>query len=96
MIIYTERCGVTTKTEFTEYDEIGWSCLDAGTIYRATVTEFSIAEGIIRVYTKIVNADGSDYKPTHYRNPWHGFTPTADEHRTQYNASHIRAGRSRA
>lgn len=95
MTTYTEKRGITTKTEFTELDAIGWSCLDASTIYRATVTEFSIARGIISVRTKVVNADGSDYKPTHYRNHLNGLSPTADEHRTQYNASHIRAGRSR-
>lgn len=71
---YTEKHGVTTKTEYTE---IGWSCLDASTIYRATVTEFSIARGVISVRTKVVNADGSDYKPTHYRNYSNGFTATA-------------------
>jgi len=92
MTTYTEKRGITTKTEL---EEIGWSCSDASTIYRATVTEFSIARGIISVRTKVVNADGSDYKPTHYRNHWNGFSLTADEHRTQYNASHIRAGRSR-
>lgn len=88
MTIYTEKHGVTTKIEFTEFDAIGWSCLDASAIYRATVTEFSIARGLISVRTKVVNADGSDYKPTHYRNHWNGFSLTADEHRTQYNASH--------
>jgi hypothetical protein len=87
MVKYTEKGNITIKTEFTE---IGWSCLDASTIYRATVTEFSIARGIISVYTKVVNADGSDYKPTLYRNHWNGFSPTADEHRTLYSASHIR------
>ncbi len=86
MTTYTEKRGITTKTEYTEFDAIGWSCLDASTIYRATVTEFSIARGIISVRTKAVNADGSDYKPTHYRNHWNGFTATADENRTQYNA----------
>lgn len=89
MTTYTEKRGITTKTEFTEFDAIGWSCLDTSTIYRATVTEFSIARGLISVRTKVVNADGSDYKPTHYRNHRNGFTPTADEHRTQYSASHI-------
>jgi hypothetical protein len=83
MTTYTEKRGITTKTEYTE---IGWSCLDASTIYRATVTEFSIARGIISIRTKVVNADGSDYKPTHYRNHWNGFSPTADEHRTQYSS----------
>ena len=68
MTTYTEKRGITTKTEFTEFDAIGWSCLDASTIYRATVTEFSIAKGVITQYTKVVNADGSDYKPTHYQN----------------------------
>ena len=79
MTTYTEKYDVTIKTEF---EEIGWSLLDTSTIYRATVTEFSIAEGIIRVYTKLVNADGSDYKPTHYRNHWNGFSATADEQKT--------------
>ena len=77
MTTYSEKRGITTKTEF---DEIGWSCLDASTIYRATITEFSIARGIISIRTKIVNADGSDYKPTHYRNHQNGFTLTACEH----------------
>ena len=71
MTTYTENNGITTKTE---YAEIGWSCLDATTVYKATITEFSIAKGIISVRTKIVNADGSDYKPTHYRNHDNGFT----------------------
>ena len=95
MTTYTEKRGITTKTEFTEFDAIGWSCIDASAIYRATVTEFSIARGLISVCTKVVNADGSDYKPTHYRNHWNSFSPTADEHRTLYSASPIRAGRSR-
>ncbi len=77
MTTYTEKNDITTKTEFVE---IGWSCLDASTIYRATITEFSIARGIISVRTKIVNADGSDYKPTHYRNHCNGFTLTTCEH----------------
>ena len=77
MITYTEKHDVTIKTEF---EEIGWSLLDTSTIYRATVTEFSIAEGIIRIYTKVVNADGSDYKPAYYRNHWNGFSATPDEH----------------
>lgn len=87
MITYTEKRGVTTKTEYTECDAIGWSCIDASTIYRATVTEFSIAQGIIRIYTKVVNADGSDYKPTHYRTHCNGFAATTDEHRTLYSAA---------
>lgn len=73
MTTYTEKNDVTIKTEF---EEIGWSLHDASTIYRATVTEFSIAEGIIRVYTKIVNSDGSDYNTAYYRNHWNGFTLT--------------------
>ena len=73
---YTEKRGVTTKIEFTEFDAIGWSGLDASTIYRATVTEFSVARGIISTYTKAVNANGSEYKPTHYRNYCNSFTPT--------------------
>jgi len=81
MTTYTEKHDVTIKTEF---EEIGWSLLDTSTIYRATVTEFSIAEGIIRVYTKVVNADGSDYKLTHYRNHWNGFSATADEQKTLF------------
>lgn len=76
MTIYTEKHGITTKIEYTDADMIGWSCLDTAPIYRATVTEFSIARGIISVCTKIVNADGSDYKPTHYRNICNGFTAT--------------------
>jgi hypothetical protein len=84
MTTYTEKRGITTKTEFTEFDAIGWSCIDGSTIYRATVTEFSIARGLISVRTKVVNADGSDYKPTHYRNHWNGFTPTVDEIRLLY------------
>ena len=72
MTIYTDNNGITTKIEC---EEIGWSCLDATTVYKATITEFSIAKGIISVRTKIVNADGSDYKPTHYRNHCHGLTP---------------------
>ena len=81
MTTYTEKHDVTIKTEF---EEIGWSLLDTSTIYRATVTEFSIAEGIIRIYTKVVNADGSDYKPTHYRNHWNGFSATADKQKTLF------------
>ena len=84
MTTYTEKRGITTKTEF---DEIGWSCLDASTIYLATVTEFDIARGVISVRTKVVNADGSDYKPKYYRNHRNGLSLTADEQRTQYNAS---------
>lgn len=64
MTTYTEKNGITTKTEL---EEIGWSCLDASTIYRATITEFSIAQGVISIRTKIVNKDGSDYKPSYYR-----------------------------
>ena len=75
MTTYTENNGITTKTE---YVEIGWSCLDASTVYKATVTEFSIERGIISVYKKVVNADGSDYKPTHYRNHWNGLTPVKE------------------
>jgi len=76
MTTYTEKRGITTKTELVE---IGWSCLDASTIYRATITAFSIARGIISVRTKIVNADGSDYKPKYYKNHWNSFTLTAKE-----------------
>ena len=83
MTTYTEKENITTKTEF---EEIGWSLLDTSTIYRATVTEFSIAQGIISVRTKLVNADGSDYKPTHYRNRWNGFSATADEQKTLTNS----------
>lgn len=75
MTTYTEKNGITTKTEWTEYDEIGWGFLGSGTIYRATVTEFSIPEGVIRVYTKIVNKDGSDYLPAYYRNFNNGLSP---------------------
>jgi hypothetical protein len=74
MTTYTEKRGITTKTEFTDYDMIGWSLLDASPIYRATVTEFSIARGVIARYTKVVNADGSDYRPVSYRNLNNGFT----------------------
>ena len=83
MTTYTENGNITTKTEF---EEIGWSLLDASTIYRATVTEFSIAEGIIRIYTKVVNSDGSDYKPAYYRNHCNGFSATADEQKTLTNS----------
>jgi hypothetical protein len=96
MTVYTEKHGITTKIEFTEFDAIGWSCLDASTIYLATVTEFSIARGLISVRTKVVNADGSDYKPPYYRNYWNGFTATADARRTKYDAQPTKAGRSRA
>ena len=72
MTIYTDNNGITTKIEC---EEIGWSCLDGSTIYKATITEFSIDNGIIRVSTKIVNADGTDYKPNHYRNPWNEIIP---------------------
>lgn len=72
MTTYTDNNGITTKIEYTE---IGWSLLDATTVYNATITEFSIEKGIISVYKKIVNADGSDYKLTHYRNHWNGLTP---------------------
>ena len=77
MTTYSEKRGITTKTELVE---IGWSCIDASPIYRATITEFSIAQGIINVHTKIINSDGSDYKPTHYRNHWNGFTLTTYNH----------------
>jgi hypothetical protein len=76
MTTYTEQGKVTIKTEYNDTDAIGWSCLDASTIYRATVTEFSIARGIINVYTKPVNADMSDYKPTHYRTYSNGVAPS--------------------
>jgi len=72
MTIYTDNNGITTKIEC---EEIGWSCLDASTIYEATITEFSIERGIISVQTKIVNADGTDYKLNHYRNPWNEIIP---------------------
>ena len=71
MTKYTEKGNITTKTEYTE---IGWSCLDASTVYKATITEFSIERGIISVQTKIVNGDGSDYRPKYYRNHWNGLT----------------------
>lgn len=71
MTTYTDKDGITTKIEC---EEIGWSCLDATTVYKATITEFSIAKGIISVRTKIVNADGSDYRPKYYRNHDNGFT----------------------
>ena len=74
MTTYTKKRGITTMTEFTEFDAIGWSCLDASTIYLATVTDFSIDRGLISVRAKVVNADGSDYKPAYYRNQWNGFT----------------------
>jgi hypothetical protein len=76
MTTYTDKNGITTKMEYSDTDAIGWSCLDTSTIYRATVTEFSIAKGIIKQYAKLVSADGSDYKPTHYRNYTNGFTPS--------------------
>lgn len=76
MTTYTEKNGITIKTEYTEFDAIGWSLLDATPIYRATVTEFSIAKGVIRIYAKLISADGSDYKLTHYRNYSNGFTPS--------------------
>lgn len=63
MTSYTDMNGITTKIEV---EEIGCSCLDGSTIYKATITEFSIENGIISTQTKIVNADGSDYKPTHF------------------------------
>ena len=68
MIMYKEENGITTKIEL---EEIGWSCLDASKIYKAKITDFSIAEGIISTYTRVVNADGSDYKPKYYRTYWH-------------------------
>lgn len=68
MTMYTEENGITSKMEL---EEIGWSCLDASTIYKATITEFSISEGIISIHTKVVNEDGSDYKPKYYRTYWH-------------------------
>lgn len=71
MFTYTEKNGITTKTEL---EEIGWSCLDASTIYKATITEFSIAQGIISKRTKIVNADGSDYTPAYYKNFFNGLS----------------------
>lgn len=83
MTTYTEKNGITTKTEFTEFDEIGWSCL-GGRVYIATVTEFSIARGVISVRIKVVNADGSEYKLPYYRNHWNGFTATAEARRPKY------------
>ena len=74
MINYKEEDGITTKTEYTNFDMVGWSCMDAGSLFRATVTVFSISEGVISVTNKIVNADGSDYKPTYYRNVYNGFS----------------------
>lgn len=74
MTIYTENNGVTTKKEFTAFDEVGWSLLDSKPVYRATVVEFSISEGIIRSYKKIVNADGSDYTPAYYKNFFNGLS----------------------
>jgi hypothetical protein len=85
MVIYTEKNDITTKIEFTEFDdEIGWSLLGGNRVYLATVTEFSIARGVISVRIKVVNADGSEYKLPYYRNHWNGFTATADARRTKY------------
>ena len=75
MTTYTDKNGITTKIEI---DEIGWSCLDASTIYKATITEFSIERGIISVQTKIVNSDGTDYRPKYYRNHWNSLTPVKE------------------
>ena len=72
MTTYTDNNGITTKIECTE---IGWSLLDAKIIYRATVTEFSIERGVISINIKIVNADGTDYKPNYYRNLWNEIIP---------------------
>ena len=63
MTTYTDMNGITTKIEV---EEIGWNCLDGSTIYKATITEFSIDNGIISTQTKIVNSDGIDYKPTDF------------------------------
>ena len=52
MTTYTESKEITTKTEYNDCDMIGWSVLDSSPIYRATVTRFSIAEGIISQYVK--------------------------------------------
>lgn len=70
--IFIEKGNITSKMEL---EEIGWSCLDASSVYRATVTEFSIPDGIISVHTKIVNADGSEYKLPYYRNSCHDIVP---------------------
>ena len=67
MTLYTEKRSITTKTAFSDCDAIGWSVLDASVIFRATVTEFSIAKGLLRRYYKIVTGNGEDYKPTVYR-----------------------------
>lgn len=75
MIYYSEKGKITTKLEFTEFDMIGWSLLDATPVYRATVTEFSIACGVIAIYHKVINGDGSDYKLPNYRNINNSFTP---------------------
>jgi len=67
MTLYTEKGSITTKTAFGDCDAIGWSVLDGSVIFRATVTKFSIAKGLIRRYCKIVTGNGEDYKPTVYR-----------------------------
>ncbi len=72
--VYTEDCGITTKTEFTEFDMVGWSVINAESIFEAVVVEFSIEKGLIARYTKIVHRDGSDYKARAYRNLCNGFT----------------------
>ena len=71
MIKYREIEEVTMKDE---YQEIGWSVLDSSTIYSVKTTAFSIADGIIATSHWVANKDGSEYKPSVYRNFNNGFT----------------------
>ena len=58
-----------------EYTEIGWSILDASTVYRVKTTTYSIADGVISTTYWIANKDGTEYKAKEYRNIYNGFTP---------------------
>lgn len=71
MIRYREDGEVTIKDE---YQEIGWSVLDASTIYKVKTTKFSIADGIVDTSCWYANKDGSPYKAAAYRNRNNGFT----------------------
>lgn len=71
MIKYKEDGDVTIREE---YEAIGWSVFDLATIYRVTVTAFSIADGIISTSYRTANKDGSDYTARAYKNFNNGVT----------------------
>jgi len=71
MIKYKEDGDVTIREE---YDAIGWSVFDLETIYRVTVTAFTIADGIISTNYRIANKEGTDYTARAYKNFNNGVT----------------------